>query len=47
MYSNYKQDATLVVLEMKDKLIDLGEMDFLKWLEKTYKVDLGLKVEDV
>ena len=47
MYSNYKQDATLVVLEMKDKLIDLGEMDFLKWLEKMYKVDLGLKVEDV
>ena len=41
MFSDY------VVLEMKDKLIDLGEMDFLKWLEKTYKVDLGLEVEDV
>ena len=36
-----------IVLEMKDKLIDLGEMDFLEWLEKIYKVDLGLKVEDV
>ena len=41
------RERDYVVLEMKDKLIDLGEMDFLKWLEKTYKVDLGLKVEDV
>ena len=33
-----------VILEMKDKLIDLGEMDFLEWLEKIYKIDLGLEV---
>ena len=33
-----------VILEMKDKLIELGEMDFLEWLQKTHKVDLGLEV---
>jgi hypothetical protein len=36
-----------IVLEMKDKLIDLGEIDFLKHLEDIYKIDLGLEVEDV
>tara|TARA_R100001129_G_scaffold126838_1_gene88984 strand:+ start:632 stop:757 length:126 start_codon:yes stop_codon:yes gene_type:complete len=36
-----------IVLEMKDKLIDLGEIDFLKHLEDIYEIDLGLKVEDV
>ena len=33
-----------VMLEMKDKLIELGEMDFLEWLQETHKVDLGLEV---
>jgi hypothetical protein len=36
-----------IILEMKDKLIDLGEIDFLKHLEDIYKIDLGLEVEDV
>tara|TARA_R110002020_G_scaffold176314_2_gene368506 strand:+ start:4550 stop:4675 length:126 start_codon:yes stop_codon:yes gene_type:complete len=30
------------LLEMKDKLIDLGEIKFLKWIEETYQVDLGV-----
>lgn len=33
-----------VILEMKDKLIDLGEMDFLEYLQKIYKVDFELEV---
>ena len=34
----------IIIAEMKDKLIDLGEMDFLEYLQKIYKVDLGLEV---
>ena len=30
----------IIIAEMKDKLIDLGEMDFLEYLQKIYKVDL-------
>ena len=35
-----------VILEMKDKLIDLGEMDFLEYLQKIYKVDFELEVTE-
>lgn len=34
-----------IILEMKDKLINLGEIDFLEWLQKVYKVNLGLDSE--
>ena len=34
----------IIIAEMKDKLIDLGEMDFLEYLQKIYKVDFELDV---
>ena len=41
------RESDYIVIEMKDKLMDLGEIDFLKHLEDIYKIDLGLEVEDV
>ena len=36
----------IIIAEMKDKLIDLGEMDFLEYLQKIYKVDFELEVTE-